>query len=114
MYIASFQTGVRDLLCTLFRKELPQCNIDNIPDLLSDLFIEIIADAVTNKKSTRRGAKNHQNHLTEFFSDVSRELFPGKIKSLPSTPAIARGVYFKKIEKQSSSVVKLIFLQTNF
>jgi len=73
-YIYEFPDQTIDVLCITFKDNLPECNPHNIGEALSDLFVSIIAEAATKKKSTPKGAKNNKSVLPGDFTDVAPEL----------------------------------------
>lgn len=73
-YIDSFPDQTIDVLCMTFKDELPECNPHNIGEELAELFVSIIAEAATKKKSTPKGAKNNMTGLPGMFTDVAPEL----------------------------------------
>lgn len=73
-YIYSFPDKTIDVLCVAFKDELPDCNPHNIGELLSDLFVSIIAEAATKKKRTPKGANTAHNKLLGVITDIAPEL----------------------------------------
>ena len=73
-YIYSFPEQTIDVLCVTFKDDLPGCTPHNIGEMLTDLFISIIAEAAGKKKSTPKGTKKTIKGIPGVFSDVAPEL----------------------------------------
>lgn len=73
-YIYSFPEQTLDVLCITFKDDLHGCNLHNIGEMLSDLFVSIIAEAAGKKKSTPKGAKRRKVELPGAFMDKAPEL----------------------------------------
>lgn len=55
-YIMSFSDAVTENLCTVFKEDIPDIEINNVGDKLAALFVEIITQAAgANKKNTTKG-----------------------------------------------------------
>ena len=101
-YFDSFPEGVLQNLCDQFSDVLPDINLHNFGEKISDLFVSILTEAAsTKRKGTPRGAEtvdvdlkepitivaDQTDEISEFSSYKNDVIFINKIFSLNKQPA---------------------------
>ena len=83
-YIEQFSDASIEILCTVFRDDVPDIDSTNAGDKLAELFVSSITEAAAakKKKSAPKDAKKRKDNSFGSFSDVAPELTPENAGSI--------------------------------
>lgn len=75
-YIEQFSDGAIEILCTVFKNDIPDIDVTNAGDKLAELFVSIITEAATakKKKSVPKDAERTNAGMAGVFTDIAPEL----------------------------------------
>ena len=75
-YLDHFSDATREILCSVFKEEIPDIAPYNASDKLAELFVSIITEAAGAKKKKRdpKNAKKTDSNSLGAFSDIAPEL----------------------------------------
>ncbi len=110
-YIAQFPDATIQILCTVFRNDIPDIDAYNAGDKLAELFVSIITEAASTKKkkSTPKGAQETENNPLGAFSDIAPELTADNAGSIFFIdPAISAELKESKDEDNTSAFDKYL------